>query len=599
MNRRQFLKSAAALPLLTAGGAALARPAVARVRPTDAAWPSPASWERLGQQTGGRLVQLRSPFATCRDAPVGPACRQIFRELKNPYYIGDDPALTQTMGWIDAWASAPSAYCVAAETAADVAAAVAFARDNNLRLVVKGGGHSYLGTSNAPDSLLIWTHPMKAITLHDAFVPQGCEGRLAALPAVSVGAGAIWMHTYNEVTTMGGRYVQGGGCGTVGVAGLVLGGGFGSYSKTYGTAAASLLEAEIVMADGVVRVVNACVDPELFWALKGGGGGSFGVVTRLTLRTHDLPKTFGFLGTRIHAASDTAFRKLIARFVVFYAENLLNPRWGEIVTLRPGREFEVSMSFQDLDAQEADAIWRPFFAWVATDGSDLAFLEPPRIIAGPPRHRWDPAFLKARVPGAVISDDRPGAPGDNVFWSANLGEAGHFIEGFESAWLPAELLAPDKRETLADALFAAARLWSVELHFQKGLAGAPAATIAAAADTATNPAVLDAFVLAIIAGETPPAYPGLPGYAPDLDAARHSAAQIAAAMAELRKVAPLAGSYVAESSYFERQWQQSYWGSHYPRLLAIKQAYDPDGLFFVRHGVGSEGWSDDGFTRAT
>ena len=595
MDRRQFLKSAAALPLLAASSAATAQPVAARVRPTDAAWPSPESWERLRQQTGGRLIAVRSPLATCRDAPVDRACREILRELKNPYYIGDDPALTQTMGWIDAWSSAPSVYCVAAETAADVAAAVDFARDNNLRLVVKGGGHSYLGTSSAPDSLLIWTRRMNAITLHDAFVPQGCDGRQAALPAVSAGAGAIWMHTYNEVTTKGGRYVQGGGCGTVGVAGL----GFGSYSKTYGTAAASLLEAEIVTADGVVRVVNACVDPELFWALKGGGGGSFGVVTRLTLRTHDLPKTFGFLGTSIHAASDAAFRKLIGRFVAFYAESLMNPRWGEIVTIRPGRQLEVSMSFQDLDAQEADAIWRSFFEWVATDGSDLAFLEPPRIIAGPAQHRWDPVLLKARAPGAVISDDRPGAPADNIFWSANLGEAGHFIEGFESAWLPAALLAPDSHEALTDALFAAARRRSVELHFQKGLAGAPAATIAAAADTATNPAMLDAFVLAIIAGETPPAYPGLPGYAPDLDAARRSAAQIAAAMAELKKVAPLAGSYVAESSFFERQWQQSYWGAHYPRLLAVKQAYDPDGLFFVRHGVGSEGWSDDGFTRVT
>ena len=60
---------------------------------------------------------------------------------------------------------------------------------------------------------------------------------------------------------------------TVGVAGLLLGGGFGSYSKRFGSAAASLLEAEIVTADGRVRVVNECMEPDLFWALKGGGGG--------------------------------------------------------------------------------------------------------------------------------------------------------------------------------------------------------------------------------------------------------------------------------------------------------------------------------------
>jgi hypothetical protein len=139
----------------------------------------------------------------------------------------------------------------------------------------KGGGHSYLGASNAPDSLLIWTRLLDQLTSHDAFTPEGCEADLAPQPAVTVGAGAIWMHTYNEVTTKGGRYVQGGGCGTVGVAGLVQGGGFGTYSKQFGIAGASLLEAEIVTADGVLRIANACREPDLFWALIGGGGGTF------------------------------------------------------------------------------------------------------------------------------------------------------------------------------------------------------------------------------------------------------------------------------------------------------------------------------------
>jgi FAD/FMN-containing dehydrogenase len=67
----------------------------------------------------------------------------------------------------------------------------------------------------------------------------------------------------------------------VGVAGLIQSGGFGGFSKAYGLAAASLLEAEIVTADGAVRIANACTNPDLFWGIKGGGGGSLGVVTRL------------------------------------------------------------------------------------------------------------------------------------------------------------------------------------------------------------------------------------------------------------------------------------------------------------------------------
>jgi FAD/FMN-containing dehydrogenase len=79
---------------------------------------------------------------------------------------------------------------------------------------------------------------------------------------------------------------KGGGCTTLGVAGLVQSGGFGSFSKNYGLAAAALLEAEVVVtADGTVRIANACTNADLFWGLKGGGGGSLGVVTRLTLRT--------------------------------------------------------------------------------------------------------------------------------------------------------------------------------------------------------------------------------------------------------------------------------------------------------------------------
>src|SRR5204863_2035577 len=136
------------------------------------------------------------------------------------------------------------------------------------------------------------------ITMEDAFVGKGCDGKLTPQPAVSVGAGAIWMQAYDAVTTKAGRYVQGGGCTTVGVAGLIQSGGFGSFSKNYGLAAANLLEAEVVTADGEVRIANACSHPDLFWALKGGGG-SFGVVTRVTLRVHPLPEDFGAVNMTI------------------------------------------------------------------------------------------------------------------------------------------------------------------------------------------------------------------------------------------------------------------------------------------------------------
>ena len=255
------------------------------------------------------------------------------------------------------------------------------------------------------------------------------------------------------------------------------------------------------------------------------------------------------------------------------------------------------MSSLGLDRQQAEAIWQPFLGWVAAAPGDFTFTTAPLFRSIPARHRWDPAFLKTYAPAAVRSDDRPGASEDNIFWSANVSEAGHFIHGFESAWLPASLLRDDRRAGLTDALIAAARHSTVEIHFQKGLAGGTAQVAATARDTATNPVVIDAFALAIIASEGPPAYPGLCGHEPDLRDARRSAKAIAAAIAELGRIAPHAGSYVAESGYFETDWQNAYWGANYARLLAVKTKYDPSGLFFVHHGVGSEAWSADGFTK--
>ena len=603
MNRRDLLKAALAaslLPLaLTPAGRLLAgtRKHLAgllrRVRPGEQAWPNQATWDGLKQQVGGRLLKLQSPFAP--DAPAA-ARAEALEQLKNPFYLGDQPALTQTSGWVDAWTSHPSAYAVAAESAADVAAAVNFAREHRLRLVVKGGGHSYQGTSNAADSLLIWTRRMNRIQLHDAFVPKGCQ--VAAQPAVSVGAGAMWIDAYDAVTTQGGRYVQGGGCTTVGVAGLVQSGGFGSFSKNYGTAAAGLIEAEVVTADGQVRIANACSNPELFWGLKGGGGGSLGVVTRMTLRTRELPETFGAAFGKIKASSDTAFRALIAQAMSFYHSDLFNPHWGEQMVFQSDNTLRISMVFQGLSQAQAQQVWAPFLAWVRAS-KDYTFARELTITALPARHFWDADFFRQHAPQFIVEDKRAGAPRNHILWAGDQGQVGWFLHGYRSAWLPSGLLEGPARARLVDAMFAASREWDFALHFNKGLAGAPPAELATARDTATHPGMVEAFALAICGSDGDPAFPGMPGPGPDLAKARHDAAGVGRAMDALLKIAPRAGSYVSESDYFERDWQRSFWGSNYARLAAAKRKYDPDGLFFVHHGVGSEHWSADGFADRT
>ena len=600
MNRRDFLKTsgAASLSSLLPQGR-FASQTTRRVRPSDAAWPSKESWKRLNDAVGGNLIPVDFPLNACTAAGQTADCKTLFANLKNPYYIGDSPGVTQTLGWVDAWATKPSVYAVAARNADDIAAAVNFARDNNLRLVVKGGGHSYQGTSNAPDSLLVWTRHMHDVTIHDDFVARGCKGTQAPQRAVTVGSGTIWMQAYDAVTTKASAYVQGGGCTTVGIAGLIQSGGFGSFSKHYGMAAAGLLEAEVVTADGQVRIANACTNPDLFWALKGGGGGTFGAVSKLTLQVRDLPELAGGANFTVKAASDDAYRRLIRQFVGFYHEALFNDHWGEEAHFSPDNKLEISMVHLGLDTEQSRKVWQPFLTWLAQSSSSSAYTieSEPDIGSMPFRHWWDVDWRKEHHHDVFKADSRSGASSNNVWWKGDGGQAAWVVWGFESLWLPASLLADDSQEKLANAIFAASRYSEVELHFNKGLAGAPLEAIEAAKHTAMNPSVCSAFALDIVADGQGPAYAGIPGHEPDVAKGRKAADTVHRCMNELRTVASNGGAYVSESNFFESDFERSYWGANHARLAQIKKKYDPDGLFFVHNGVGSEQWSADGFTK--
>ncbi len=130
-------------------------------------------------------------------------------------------------------------------------------------------------------------------------------------------------------------------------------------------------------------------EPELFWALKGGGGGSFGVVTRVTVRTHELPTVFGSGGGVIKASSDDAFRRLIEKFIGFYAEALFNPHWGAQAKFSGSNTLDISMVNAGLTRAEALAIWQPFLDWVSASPSDYAYLVNVYFNAGPAQDTWN------------------------------------------------------------------------------------------------------------------------------------------------------------------------------------------------------------------
>src|SRR5579862_8577341 len=129
MKRRTLLQSIGTLPLWSSGWAALLAPAnaaraqarkrLARVRPADPLWPSAERWQQLRDAVGGNLIPVQALFAPCETDPKGAACLDTLKNIRNPYWIGDQPAGTQVSGWLDAWTPAPSVYAVRARNASD------------------------------------------------------------------------------------------------------------------------------------------------------------------------------------------------------------------------------------------------------------------------------------------------------------------------------------------------------------------------------------------------------------------------------------------------------------------------------------------------
>jgi FAD/FMN-containing dehydrogenase len=601
MTRRIFA-AGVVLTAFAGAGCKTNRPAVdqeaastCRCTPDKRCWPSQAEWQAFGTSLHGKLEQPESPLAPCRSDAAGAACASAIKNSKNPLYLQDQVGGTQSNGWLGAWTAAPSAYAVVAEDAADIVAAVNFARQRGLRLVIKGTGHDYLGRSNAPDSLLVWTHKMRRVSIHDAFVPRGCPAT-ARSPAVTVEAGTRWIEAYQEVTVKHGRYVQGGGCTTVGAAGgFIQGGGFGSWSKKYGIAAANMLEAEVVTADGSLLVANDCQNQDLFWALRGGGGGTFGIATKVTLRTHPLPSYFGVVDGSIVAKNDAAFKELLERFLLFYRERLSNEHWGEQVRARRDNSLKLSLVFEGMTAKEAEQVWQPLRDWIERRADTLTmkvnYLELPGV------RMWDYDFLKQNIPDFIEGDPRPDQPAGRFWWAGDGEQVSTYWYGYQSRWVPLELFEGANAKRFTDSLFEASRQWSVELHFHKGQAGAAAEAVQRGRETSMNPAVFKAAALIIIAANTA-GYPGVPGHEPDQAKGETAKARMAAAMKVIRDATPGAGSYVNETDYFEPNWQQEFWGENYQRLSQIKRKYDPDGLFFCHHCVGSEQWTKDGLCRS-
>ena len=180
-------------------------------------------------------------------------------------------------------------YVVNATSASQAATALEWAGEKNIRVVVKATGHSYNGRSTGAASLSIWTHHLRGLDVVDTFHPASCN-LPGPVDAVRAAAG----HTNGEIQehlSGLGRVIVSGANPSVGIVGWLTGGGHGFLSSSYGMGSDNLLEATIALPSGAVVVANPCQHADIFAAVRGGGGGTFGVVTDVVLKTYPSPKT--------------------------------------------------------------------------------------------------------------------------------------------------------------------------------------------------------------------------------------------------------------------------------------------------------------------
>lgn len=188
-------------------------------------------------------------------------------------------------------------YAVNVSSADDVVATIAFAKENDIRFVIRNTGHDYLGRSTGAGSLSVWTHYLKDIEFLD-WSDATYTGQ-----AVKVGAG-VQGYEILAATKARGLVVVGGECPTVGLAGgYTQGGGHSALSTNYGLSADNVLEWEAVTADGQIVKASPSENPDLYWALSGGGAGNYAVVTSMTVKV--FPDTYVGGGTLAFFVADT------------------------------------------------------------------------------------------------------------------------------------------------------------------------------------------------------------------------------------------------------------------------------------------------------
>ncbi|KAJ6157575.1 hypothetical protein N7470_005167 [Penicillium chermesinum] len=496
-------------------------------------WPSENIWELFDWVLGTGSLIKTVPLATvCYPSEPdydSAKCEEITDNWTNSYLHAADPASimwplfegrtclpTNQNVTADCTLGGYSSYAVNVSHVAQIQLAVNFARLANLRLVVKNTGHDFSGKSTGAGALGIWTHNLKEMEYYENYRGSGYQG-----PALKMGAGVQAFDT-------------------VGVAGgYVLGGGHSPMSSIYGLAADQVLALEVVLANGRFVTVTEETDPDLFWALCGGGGGTYGVVTSVISRLRPKVDTF-WAGIRSYMQRFPTYADA-GTYAYFWVlptgpgafEFLMNPFFGVNHTLD---EFNALVKpwFDDLKALgipfTPNSTYFPDFydAWAA--GFPLETVASSTMLTGSrlfPRANWEDESKFNATFAALRSTITAGHPLLAFNMKVDLPEGS-----------PENSANPAWRKTLMHAI--TSTTWNTTT---------PNAEIKQIMDTFTYDT-----------------------------------------LGQWRATCPDAGAYMSESDVLEPNFEQAFYGSNYDRLYKLKQRYDPTGLFYAVTAVGSENW---------
>ncbi|RDX55832.1 FAD-binding domain-containing protein, partial [Lentinus brumalis] len=544
----------------------------------DSCWPSAGDCSKLAKQVSQPLLKPLPPASPCYplSRPSGD-CEATKRLWTDPSWRANQSGAmhsanfetfvfrndTTSACFINTTLAIPCGQGsvpvvgVDARNDADVQAAVKFAAAHNLRVVVKGNGHDLSGRSTARGSFVIWTHHMKNITFDAQFTPTGAPRSEAVAQAITLGAGVQWQEAYDAVNARS-RVLVGGISpgGTVGAAGgWVLGGGHSVLSPTFGLGVDNVLQFTVITSNGTRLTANTHCNPDLFFALRGGGGGTYGVVTSVTYKTHpNLPLISAVFSATPRGSQTSEVLQTLLTDLMKAMPGLSDAGWGGTAFVAPDATGNVGLSgsfvlFNGTMAR-ADQSTSPFFSTVTSLAPEVTFTT--SLVPFDSFHAWYTA----------MSAQEASVAGTN---------------GALGSWLLPRDVIENQPEHVAETLLPLTGL----------VMGLYAGGAVAQVDPDTmglNPAWRNALLHTIFAtgwveGTPVNVIDGL------IDQLRQN-------MTSLRSLAPDSGAYFNEASLVEPDPLRAFFGDHRARLKAIKRIYDPIDMFVVPEGIGSDDFDD-------